>query len=218
MPIEHKDITDAERHPPKGASTASAGEQIVSDGAGGVIWEIPEPKGADTALAGEIYVSDGAGSGTWQRRSGYNAINSTLYTSGSPLSIGAGVRTKLLMNKAGLDVGQGDVDAWDTVANKFVTEGFNYCYGVRLVFKCNPAASNPRVKIEYDIGGAGPSDVILSKDEVLRQSTTNDFEWHTQVFTRATFVANGMEIYLTPTNSTTFWDFSWFVTRQHAAY
>ena len=35
MTIEHKDIADAERHEPKGASTALAGQLLVADGLGG---------------------------------------------------------------------------------------------------------------------------------------------------------------------------------------
>lgn len=67
MATEHKDITDAERHPPKGASTATSGEIPVSDGAGDVIWKVPEPKGAGGANADEILVADGAGATAWQR-------------------------------------------------------------------------------------------------------------------------------------------------------
>ncbi len=38
MTIEHKNITDAERHEPKGASTAASGTVYVSNGAGSGTW------------------------------------------------------------------------------------------------------------------------------------------------------------------------------------
>ena len=38
MTIEHKNITDAERHEPKGASTAANGTVYVSNGAGSGAW------------------------------------------------------------------------------------------------------------------------------------------------------------------------------------
>ena len=75
MAIEHKDITDAERHPPKGASTAVAGQVPVSDGAGEVVWGNPEPKDADTAAEFEMYISDGAGSGEWKLPSRMGWVN-----------------------------------------------------------------------------------------------------------------------------------------------
>ncbi|QDP53383.1 MAG: hypothetical protein Unbinned6805contig1000_45 [Prokaryotic dsDNA virus sp.] len=65
MAIEHVAIPDAERHPPKGASTAVAGTQPISDGAGDVTWFVPEPKGAGSAANGEILISDGLGSTSW---------------------------------------------------------------------------------------------------------------------------------------------------------
>lgn len=39
--IAHKDLTDPQIHEPKGASTASTGSIIFSDGAGGTVWKVP---------------------------------------------------------------------------------------------------------------------------------------------------------------------------------
>ncbi len=41
MPIEHKDLTGAQLHEPKGASTASVGTAYISDGLGSGDWEDP---------------------------------------------------------------------------------------------------------------------------------------------------------------------------------
>jgi len=39
--IQHKNIADSDRHEPKGASTAAAGQVYVSDGAGSGSWQTP---------------------------------------------------------------------------------------------------------------------------------------------------------------------------------
>jgi hypothetical protein len=57
MPIEHKDIPEAQLHEPKGVSTALIDQVYVADGAGSGSWEIANPYG------GIIY-NDIAGSGT----------------------------------------------------------------------------------------------------------------------------------------------------------
>lgn len=41
MAIQHSAISDPEVHEPKGASTASAGEVYIADGAGSGDWELP---------------------------------------------------------------------------------------------------------------------------------------------------------------------------------
>lgn len=66
MAIEHKDIVDAQRHEPKGASTALSSTVYISNGAGSGVWrkidasEI-EGIGSDGGVAGLTVVSDGAG-------------------------------------------------------------------------------------------------------------------------------------------------------------
>lgn len=216
MTIEHKDITDANLHPPKGASTAAAGEQIVSDGAGGIVWEKPEPKGADTALEGQAYFSDGAGSGTWDYITAWNRITDDAYTSSSKLAISAGVRTKVTFNKA-TNIGEGGLDVWNTSTQKFDTEGENYVYHIRLNFKCDTTATNPYVDIEYDIGGV--PGVILRKTEGLQKGSgiENWVVWSTEVYTGSTWAPNGMEIYITPSGNTNFYDFGLLAVRSHRA-
>ena len=39
MTALHKDLADSERHEPKGASTATAGQVLIADGAGGTSWQ-----------------------------------------------------------------------------------------------------------------------------------------------------------------------------------
>ena len=215
MATEHKDIVDAERHPPKGASTASAGEVPVSDGAGDVTWTVPEPKGAAGATAGKVYVSDGAGSGSFQHKSGWQYVTDGTYTSGSKLAVTSGTRTKVTIDSA-TSSGE-NITLWNSTTNKLETEGENYCYHVRFAFKASTAASNPYVDIEFNIGGA--VGIIAEQSQTLQKGggTTNYILLSTEIFTGSTFVTNGMEIYITPSGNVDFWDFELLVVRAHRA-
>lgn len=67
MPQEHKDIVDAQRHEPKGASTAVASTIYVSNGAGSGTWRKLEPTeingiASDGGIANLSVVSTGSGS------------------------------------------------------------------------------------------------------------------------------------------------------------
>lgn len=70
--VEHKNLVDPEIHEPKGASTATAGQVYVADGAGSGAWESAAI--STSASAGEVYIADGAGSGSFQVMSPYGAI------------------------------------------------------------------------------------------------------------------------------------------------
>lgn len=59
MAIEHNLITDPNVHEPKGASTAAAGTQYVSDGAGSGSWIVPDPKGLSTAQNEQVLSKSG---------------------------------------------------------------------------------------------------------------------------------------------------------------
>lgn len=62
MSIEHKNLSDAERH---------------------------EPKGASTAAAGDIYISDGAGSGNWKVGAGQQYADMTISTGATTFALAA---------------------------------------------------------------------------------------------------------------------------------
>lgn len=64
--VQHKDITDANLHEPKGVVAAAAGEVYIADGAGSGAWGFVKPPGTAAATAGQVYVSDGVGGGAYQ--------------------------------------------------------------------------------------------------------------------------------------------------------
>jgi hypothetical protein len=218
MAIEHKDIVDAQRHPPKGASTALAGQQIVSDGAGDVSWTIPEPKGADTAAAGEVYIADGAGSGTYKSVSGWKTALDSIYTSSSKLTLSGGTRHKVTIDGLAYTDGEGLDTVWDTVNNKIMAEGANYCYHMRFDFRCSTTGTTPYVDIELD--GGTPLNVFLTDTKPVQKggAVTNSIVFSTEIFADSTVAANGVEIYITPNVNMDFWNFGIFLVRSHRAY
>jgi len=73
MTIQHKDITEANLHEPKGVSTASTGEVYFADGSGSGAW-------AAIPIAtefGEIYIEGGSTSFTVPAASAYAVLNPT---------------------------------------------------------------------------------------------------------------------------------------------
>lgn len=61
--VQHKDLTGAELHEPKGVETASSGEVYVADGSGSGSWQaIPVPQvlfSAMTSPGGKVTIPDG---------------------------------------------------------------------------------------------------------------------------------------------------------------
>lgn len=70
MAVQHNVITDPNIHEPKGASTASAGQVYVADGAGSGNWRTPG--GGDYA---EIYITGGTVATALPAASAYTKIN-----------------------------------------------------------------------------------------------------------------------------------------------
>src|SRR5512139_3323811 len=68
--IEHKDITDANRHEPKGASTAPVNSVYSSDGVGSGTWQKIGNTNLNgvsaNAAAGYFVLADGAGGFTFE--------------------------------------------------------------------------------------------------------------------------------------------------------
>lgn len=144
--IEHKDITDANRHEPKGASTAAVNSVYSSDGAGSGTWQ----KVANTNMegisangsAGYFLLADGVGGFVFAPAShggiyfsnfgapyvlaattSYAKINATTTASGSAVAMTEGTNCRLTYTGAGaihLDIVFGATFDQSTGANKDV--------------------------------------------------------------------------------------------------
>ncbi len=190
MTTEHKDIADVNRHEPKGASTASAGE---------------------------VYVSDGNGGGSWKSMTGWETHLDGEFTVGSPESISSGVRTKLTIDGTSFQSGQG-LSTWDTSTSTMNPEGVNYCYHIRFDFKASTSGTNAYIDIEFD--GGPTLGVFLTESKRVEKggSLTNNIVISTEVFVDADLAADGLTFYGTPSANMDIWDIGIFIVRSHLAY
>lgn len=167
-----------------------------------------EPKGAGAAADGSTYVSNGAGSGAWERINGWGQYQDTDNTVGSPAqNIATGVRTKFTCDGALLTVERLPSDAvaplWNVSTNKHVPIAAFDTYDIRITLTAeNYAGATPTLLIELDIGS--PIGVIASNlYSLIKGGAAQDIVFTIPVFTGATYLANGGEIYLTYTGTGT---------------
>lgn len=178
--------------------------------------QLHEPKGVANASAGEVYIADGAGSGEWVGPTAWYTWKDGQYTSGAKRSITATTRTKVTINGSAFTAGDGTGSSsfWSTANNEVVAEGEDYVYDVRFDFKAQSATASAYIDVEYDVGGT--TGVILTRTYVLsKTAATNSVVQSMHFFVGSDFAANGMEIYVTPSANTDFWDFGIFITRVH---
>lgn len=161
-----------------------------------------EPKGAATAVAGSIYTGDGAGSGVWRRDSGWGQYQDTQRAVGTPTqTLTAGVRTKFLCDGGFLTTEKLPSDAgaslWNTTTNKIEPIAAFDIYHVRIGFFAeNYSGATPYIEFALDIGS--PIGEITWRDiSLIKGGSVVKTSIAFPVFSGATFLANGGEIYLT---------------------
>lgn len=204
MAIEHKDIPDGQRH---------------------------EPKGVSSALTGQVYVANGSNSGAWRRIVetdldhtdktknifGWNDISDDTYTSGSPLAISNGVRTKLTNDGAAV---QTDIsrlgNIWDTVDNEFLINDPNAVYMLRLNMKIVAAASagTPYLvltELEYDPGS--PIVIAGSTNYIKGGSVENQLSNVYMFYMGSTINNSPLTIHVTPDTNITLYDIGFVIQR-----
>lgn len=179
MSIEHRDITDSQRHEPKGASTAVLNSVWFANGAGsGGFTKIKESL---------IDYTDKA-----SNRFGWNDIADSQYTVSSPRTISANTRTQLTNNGLGT---QTDVtrlgSIWNTGTSQFLINDLNSTYVARISMKIKTAAAAGTpytLKIETESGN-GPT-VISGNDQFFKGGNYENDVSFTQLFYVGSFVNN----------------------------
>jgi len=146
--IQHKDLTGAELH---------------------------EPKGVDAAGAGQIYVADGAGSGNWEPGvvSAYAClrVNSDQTTTGMTTAYQEINNASLGINWSGLIVDPNGKITGD-LANGYLTMTEAGTYQMNISLAVRGASSGARhwsFTIGKQVGGAGS---ILEQSAIIRSYTT----------------------------------------------
>ena len=210
--VDHADFVSPTRvHESKqilGATTSDAGKVIT-----------PSSSSNGVGVLRKLTLSelDTSTAAPW---TGWEHLADSTYTSGSPLSVLDGVRTKVTIDGLGSATNKdylpsGVTGFWDVAENQFDPVAEGDCYDVRLQFKCATTPTNAFVDCELDIGGA--LGVILRETRPLLRaaSATNIVVFSWPVFTLDTFLANGGEFYITPNEDATFWDFAITIIRTH---
>lgn len=93
MAIEHKDITGANLHEPKGVAAASANTLYVANGSGSGTWAKADAASIKSTgkNQGQILIADGSGGSTWD-----GSVWKDLIGHVSPKATGAGAPTRTL--------------------------------------------------------------------------------------------------------------------------
>jgi len=180
MAIEHSSIVDGERHEPKGIGTAAVGNVYVADGAGSGAWsgQAPQPHGW-------IYYKDGAAAQTFT-------------TTAAKLSIDGA--TSILDSYAPTGVSA----LWDVTGDVLTPAALGDSYAVRLDLPVTAKSGTPgKITVEYDISGlAVPTTVVVSTELIVDGTPPYSLSMTTSLFSLSTFVANGMQIFITTDTGT----------------
>jgi hypothetical protein len=164
--------------------------------------ELHEPKGVAGALANKIYISDGAASGTWTYMPhGWAyyvdaAAAQTFTTTAAKLSIdGLGAATNVASLPPEI---RGSGVLWNTTTDRITPMKIGDAYSVRIDLPVNAKTGLPTTLIfELDIGGgAAPTTVIVARDIAVTRTPPYTLSVAFPIFTLATFVTNGGQIFL----------------------
>lgn len=128
------------------------------------------------------------------------SISDGQYTTGSPLAITAGTRTKLTNNAAStIETAQTADEVWDTATNKILVEYLQNTWLLRVDYKLRPTAQGSgRIILELDIGT--PLNTILVDPEPLYKGSGVEQQGYFLLpfYQLSTFQTNGGELYVTP--------------------
>lgn len=205
LSIQHKDIPDANLH---------------------------EPKGVAAAVNKSVYKANGAGSGSWVKLNdsdmdytdktknlfGWNDIADSQYTSGSPRSISASVRTLLTNNALATQTDTSRLGTiWNTGSSYFQVNDLNGLYIVRTQFKCKAAAAagTPYViKLELETSN-GPTVISVNDQFIKGGSYENGVSFTTAIYLGSFINNTQLKVYLTPDTNVTVYDIGFVVSRTY---
>lgn len=155
------------------------------------------------------------------------------YTSGSPRTILAGVRTQITINggngnfghptDANGDHGEFWVHSGSPTGDDYIQpSGLNDFGLVRLAFQAQHTGSigsdTAYLSLELDVGG-GSFPVIYQDDRVMVRGTNNPqwFNFVMPLFSGPDFQSNGGRLFVTPSHDCEFWDFAFTGVRIYGA-
>ena len=183
--IEHASIADADRHEPKGASTAATGQTIISDGAGGTSF-------------GNLDYSDLASAPVVPAQfavQGWSNYTDTA-TSGTPITIPTpGTFVELTCDGLGAITDSTfayptGTETWNTSTNRFDFSNLNIGDTVdfRVALSIITTAANAVIDLEAEFGlGVTPFKIALDSSAYFKTSGT-----YTLVGNMTLFIGNDL--------------------------
>lgn len=212
--LEHTALNSSQVHEPKHITTATTSDT------GKVI--TPDSGTSGISDLRYLHLDEIATDGYRSKATGWAHYFDNAYTSGSPLALSAGVRTKVTINGlgAGTDnsqVADGDVNYWNTSTNKVTPAALNDLYEVTLRFKATTTASKPYFDIEFDVGGGVGVATSVTREVIKGSSAVNWFDLTSQFHTSSTFLANGAEIYFNSSATINIYDINIMISKIHQA-
>lgn len=203
MTIQHRLITDAERHEPKGITTAPAGTVYVANGdtLSGA-WEIPQIEGQDAALNGMIPKVNLAGNIEWK----YMPVGWVFYQ-GDATQTFTTTPSKLLINGLGAFTREdyapieirGTVNKlFDVATSKITPIAEGDSYDLRLDLNITSETGSPtEIKFVLDIGAtAGITTPVVTTFAPTGRTTPYSLTISFPIFCLDRFMANGGQIFL----------------------
>lgn len=137
-------------------------------------------------------------------KTGWAYYKDTALTSGSPLVVND-ARVKLTNNGAHANTNKAylpvDVtDLWNTSTGKITPKEVGDAYMVRVEFTAKPNTSDAHMKMELDIGNGSPENIVHHHILFPKGQVPHSFSISFPIFTLATFLANGGEIFFDTTS------------------
>lgn len=213
--LEHTALNSAQVHEPKhitSATTSDTGKVIT-----------PSSSVNNISQLRYLRLNELDTAGYRSKSTGWAYYVDTAYTSGSPLSISSGVRTKITINGLGTgtditNLADGDTNYWDTSTNKMLlgTGGpvAGDVFEMTLRFKTAATGGTPYFDLQADVAGT----VVAEKTQSLTKSSAiNCFDETTTLFVSSAVATSGAEIYFIPSANLDFYDFTILITKLHQA-
>lgn len=163
---------------------------------------------------------------------GWQFVLDSQYTDVSPLTLNAGIRTKLtndglLFSKksdatelgllAGTDVDL-EFSPWNSTTNKIESSIADEMLHIQLAVTSHTASPNNFLTADLDVGGTTGSFLGQTKSYVKGTGTENLFIYHWLAFIGADFVSNGADIYVTADSDADLHDIGLTISRNSIPY
>ena len=194
--------------------------------------DLHEPKGVASASASQVYKANGSGSGAWGKLTdadmnfsdktkniyGWNDIADGAYTSGSPLSITSGTRTKLTNNGA---AAQSDTSRlgglWNTTTNAFQIDDINAVYLIRInmVVKTSASAGTPYT-LDIELESANGPTVVSGQTQYIKGGNhVNQVSWTAPLYMGSFINDYDLSVYVKPDANVTLYNIGFVIIRSY---